>query len=542
MNVNNSGTFDSGTGLITVNKKGTIAIAGGVYNSHGDLTLTGGQLTRDASGVFGLDSGRTLTIQSGGDAVFTGGFIDSTASTILVTGAGSTFSTTTTLGVQGGATFNVAAQGKISAGGLVSIGTATGNGTVTVDGASSVFNANGINAGSNGNTANLTFSNGSSGTIGSIGVAASNTAGTNGTVTIESGSSVSGTGVIVGTLVGLSTGTITITGNNSSLTLTGGTSTIGTSGGSTATVNVQDGGRLLTAPGVMNVNDSGTLNVTSSGILTGPSDFGGTGQVKIAGTYVPGNTTGAPTTSVTFAQNMTFQPTTFIEMELGGVTPDTEHDQLVFNGPGSPHVTWNGALVLLLINSFVPKAGDSFDLFEFDSARSTGSFASVSPPPIPAGLFWRTDQLYDSGMISVSFVPGSYAEWQTAFGTGAFEADDDEDGVANGIEFLLGTNPKMPGAFPLSELMPVDLPPNKSAAVTFSIPAEPADDAHYRVQAGPDLVNWTVIASKDGAGPWTGTANVTIDPPVAGLTKITVAETLPAGTTRRFHRLAANPP
>jgi fibronectin-binding autotransporter adhesin len=546
LNVSDSGTFDSGTGLTTVNKKGTIAIAGGIYNSHGDLTLTIGQLTRDASGVFALDAGHTLTVQSGGDAVFTGSFTDSTASTILVTGKGSTLGTTTTLGIQGGAALNIAAEGKVSATGLLSIGTSSGNGTVTVDGNPSSLAVNGLNVASNGNTASLTFSNGSVGTLGSIGVAASNTAGTNGTVTIQSGADVMGTGIIVGTLVGLSTGTINVTGANSRLTLSGGTSTVGASGGSTATVKVDDGGTLVTAPGVMNVNPSGSLTVTAGGILTGLSDFGGTGQINISGVYSPGNSAGGfPTTSVSFAQDMTFQPTTFIQMELAGITPDTEHDQLVFNGPGATQVTWNGNLLVQLINGFVPKAGDSFDLLDFDPARSTGSF-SIGTPALPAGLFWRTDEIYNTGAIRVSVTSDTYAQWQQAFGlVGQFDQDDDSDGLPNGIEFLLGTDPTAPFTeYPFFEIEPVVSAVDITGGVAFKIPADPSGDAHYRIHASSDLLTWTLIASKDGSGPWATfeTASVTTGPAINDRTDITISETLALATSRRFHRLIAEAP
>ena len=90
LNVQSGGTFTSGTGVAAVNATGTVAIAGGTFNANGDLTLNGGQLTRDAAGVFNLAAGKTLAVQGGGDALFTGAYTHSTASFINVTGAGAT--------------------------------------------------------------------------------------------------------------------------------------------------------------------------------------------------------------------------------------------------------------------------------------------------------------------------------------------------------------------------------------------------------------------------------------------------------------------
>ena len=141
-------------------------------------------------------------------------------------------------------------------------------------------------------------------------------------------------------------------------------------------------------------------------------------------------------------------------------------------------------------------------------------------------------------------MPGTYAEWESAFGvTGGFGGDDDLDGVPNGIEFLLGTNPQVPGGSALTELVPVNSPPNKIVGVNFTIPQEPASDAHYRLYASANLKNWSLIASKDGAGPWSSfeTASVMEAAPVNGGVSITVSETMPPGTAPRFHAEAEAP-
>ena len=58
-------------------------------------------------------------MQAGGHAVFTGGYTTAAASTINVTGAGSTFSTTANLSFDGGSSMHITADADVSSGGSV---------------------------------------------------------------------------------------------------------------------------------------------------------------------------------------------------------------------------------------------------------------------------------------------------------------------------------------------------------------------------------------------------------------------------------------
>ena len=548
LNVQNSGTFSSGTGLTTVNPTGTIAITGGNYISHGDLTLNGGHLTRDSLGTFSIDAGHTLTIQGAGVATFFGGLTDSTASTIAVSGPSSGLSVVTgnlvleggsALSISGGAGANIASQ--------INIGLAGANvSSLLVDGTGSNLIGSSMNVAGSGSKGSIAFINGSAGSLGSVGIANTAVAGSDAAFNVESGSSVLATGLIVASISASNIATVTITGANTIFALTSAsTSTIGASSASSALVTVDDGATFRTGTGPININGTGEVDIYPGSTLTGAADFGGSGPLNIAGNYSPGTASGAnQTTDVTFAQNMTFYGSTNIILEIGGTTPGTQHDQLTFNGPGTPHVTWNGALTVVLINGFIPQRGDTFDLFNFDFTRDAGAFTTINLPALATGLFWRLDQLYSVGSIRVSLTADNYAQWQSGYGTGAFDADDDGDGVPNGIEFLLGTNPKAAfgaGEYPLMELKPVS-GANVTAGLTFKIPADSSFDAIYRVSASSDLVTWTSIATKIGGSAWGGSATVTTGSVVAGYTNITVAETLALNTPKRFHRLEAIEP
>ena len=92
-------------------------------------------------------------------------------------------------------------------------------------------------------------------------------------------------------------------------------------------------------------------------------------------------------------------------------------------------------------SSFSPAGGDSFNILDFTG--HTGTFTSVTLPPLSGGLTWDTSQLYTTGIISVvgPHVVGDYngngivdaadyTVWRDSLGsTGSLAADGDASGV-----------------------------------------------------------------------------------------------------------------
>jgi hypothetical protein len=88
-------------------------------------------------------------------------------------------------------------------------------------------------------------------------------------------------------------------------------------------------------------------------------------------------------------------------MEIGGLVPGTEHDQLDVSG----RLTLGGVLELSLIDGFVPQPGDSLNLLAFGSL--VGDFDDVVLPALGPGLEWDEAALANGGVISVVPEPKS---------------------------------------------------------------------------------------------------------------------------------------
>ena len=259
-------------GSVAINSAGTtvfdnnsvVAVNAGSFLADGNVTLGGTRLTRSLFGTVSLAAGKTLTIQNGGDAIFTGGYTQNTAATINVTGAGSTFTLSGNSEFRGGSMLNITAGGSVSnSAGYTHLANSGGNATVLVDGAGSSFSQRGGLWGGNGNTAVVTFANGATGSVGIFAVANSG-AGSVGTVSVLSGSSLTADVLYLAGTTDAATATLTVDGTGSRVTLNpGGVLALGAASGSVATLNVQNGGTFTTSTaGGATVNATGTVAIT----------------------------------------------------------------------------------------------------------------------------------------------------------------------------------------------------------------------------------------------------------------------------------------
>ena len=157
--------------------------------------------------------------------------------------------------------------------------------------------------------------------------------------------------------------------------------------------------------GTMVVN--GTLPKASSpvggGIVVNRGTLGGNGTVdgyltNIGSTVNPGSgSPGALKVSGHYSQGSTGRDlpiyTPKLQIDINGLTPGTQHD--VLDVTGNLDIL-DGSLEISM--GFTPSPGDTFDIFNFASAR--GAFDVITGSPGP-NMRWDTSQLFVDGTISV---------------------------------------------------------------------------------------------------------------------------------------------
>jgi hypothetical protein len=305
------GTLTTGTGLLTINATGTVnvgAVGGsnsGTLNANGNVTLNGGDLLRNSASTFALAAGKTMTIQNGGLASFTGSY--STANAVYnISGVNSQLLATTNINIGNGAQVNVSVGGALAAAGALDVGT-LGNGTLSVDGAGSTADSNEIFNdtfwGRFGHAANITFSNSGAGRVdGALKLAGSDNAGTSATVNVLSGAQLSVVGDLSLASLGgaTTTATLNINGVGSALTLgslfgSPKDLTVGHSATGAAAINIgttANGGTLNADDGDFTIHRTGVVTIGSGanvGALVANGDVlidGGVLQMGTGSTFV----------------------------------------------------------------------------------------------------------------------------------------------------------------------------------------------------------------------------------------------------------------
>ncbi len=149
--------------------------------------------------------------------------------------------------------------------------------------------------------------------------------------------------------------------NSGTVTVESGTLGIGSTFVQTAGSTSLDGGNI-SAAGSMTIN---------GGVLAGTGVINGNVLIDSDHTnaiMAPGHSPG----SIIINGNYTQTTDGTLNMQIAGLTPGTQYDQLIVNGTA----TLAGSLNLEMLNGYLPKAGDNYQLMTYYS--SVGQFASVS--------------------------------------------------------------------------------------------------------------------------------------------------------------------
>src|SRR5262249_27317518 len=130
---------------------------------------------------------------------------------------------------------------------------------------------------------------------------------------------------------------------------------------------------------------SAAQQITLSGWIKGTGTFN---NVTFTGNHDPGF-------SPTLLQvgSVSYVASGSLDLQLGGTAPGSQYDAIVSSG----NLSLGGKLIISLINGFAPSAGNSFDLFDWNSLA--GTFSTVQLPALAGGLSWNTSQLYTTGTL-----------------------------------------------------------------------------------------------------------------------------------------------
>jgi hypothetical protein len=193
--------------------------------------------------------------------------------------------------------------------------------------------------------------------------------------------------------------------------------------------------------------DTGTVFTgASTGLTVGPNRTLGIREGYVLnrplannGTIAPGLALGAITVQGNFFQ---FSAGT-LEIELGGLTPDTQYDRLIATG----NAFLNGKLRIGFQNSFVPAAGNSFTILT--AASITGNFSLFELPQLNEGLVWNVAKSATSISLSIASADynrngivdaADYTLWRKTRNTNVTPfagADGNGDGIINDLDYTV---------------------------------------------------------------------------------------------------------
>ena len=290
---------------------------------------------------------------------------------------------------------------------------------------------------------------------------------------------------------------------------------------------------------------TGATSVTGGTLVVSGNQPTATGSVSVANaatTLAGSGTIGGATTLATgtilapgvdgvgtlaFADNLTLDSGSSYAVEI---TSATTNDKVTI----APTKTLAaGGTIAITLSGYTPVAGDVFDIADADSITGSPVF-DFANAVLPSGLAWDTDDFTTSGVIKVvSTATAGYATWAgTNAPTGTATDDFDNDGVSNGVEYVLG------GDKDTNDIAKLPAVSSDGTDMTFTFIRKQSSigaDLALGIEVGTTLATWPDFhAVPDAAA--TNNPGVTVVDNLDGTDTITL--TLPHGTTpEMFARL-----
>ena len=257
---------------------------------------------------------------------------------------------------------------------------------------------------------------------------------------------------------------------------------------------------------------SSSVTVASTATLGGTGTIGGAITVNSGGTLAPGASIGTLTAASAAISGK-------LAIELDGSAADR------LNTTGNLNIT-NATLAL----TGTPTAPELI-IASFGSLTGS-SFASVTG--LPSGYQVTYD--LTNKQIKLAAVSTGFAGWIGTAGVSnpAANADPDNDGIPNALEYVLGGNPSQSN----SNIAPKVAISNGNLVFTFDrVDASETSDITLVVEAGSDLATWPEVFS---VGATTATSSSGVDIQENAAAPDTISVTVPnIGAASKFARLRA---
>lgn len=220
---------------------------------------------------------------------------------------------------------------------------------------------------------------------------------------------------------------------------------------------------------------------------------------------------------------------------------DVSSNKITGNGTGL--ITLDGALNIELADTTTAPDDSSWLLIDVDNVEETygTNFTVTGFSSETAGTWTKTEsgRLFtftqgDGRLVVTPAVGTTYATWLAANAPATgFTTDSDFDGVPNGVEHILGSNPNASSAG-LTNVSAT----SSSATYTHLLNPDLATDVSYTYEWSTDLVEWEDSGIANTAGT---IATISPSAPVSGV--VTVTTTITSGTANKlFTRIKATQP